>query len=127
MTFDKPHQNRKEPVKTMITQSIDLLKIDKNLLKSVIKKDGTKALYLNLICWPNKDGRDQYDNDGTVKQSLSKAQRDEGVTVVILGNYQDKGDGNGAGGKASPAPITPHNEAKASAYAPADKDDDLPF
>jgi hypothetical protein len=110
----------------MITLSIDVTKINKNLLKAVTKKDGTKATYLNLILWPNKDGKDQYDNDGFVKQSLTKAQRDEGIETAILGNYQDKGDGS-VGGKASPAPITPHNFDKANAYAPADKDDDLPF
>lgn len=111
----------------MITLSIDLTKVNKDLIKTVQKKDGSTAKYLNLVLWPNKDGKDAYDNDGFAKQSLTKAQRDEGIETAILGNYQDKGDGQ-FGGKASPAPITPHNASKANGYVPqADADDDLPF
>ena len=110
----------------MITLSIDVAKIDKNLIKTVTKKDGSTAKYLNLILWPNKDGKDIYENDGFVKQSLTKAQRDEGIETPILGNYQDKREGNGAGGKASPAPVTPHNYANGNGYAPQG-DDDIPF
>jgi hypothetical protein len=109
----------------MITLSIDVNKLNKDLIRTVQKKDGTFAKYLNLVLWPNKDGKDQYDNDGFVKQSLTKAQRDEGIETPILGNYQDKRDGQ-FGGKASPAPITPHNAAKANGYAPQG-DDDIPF
>jgi len=74
----------------MFTISLDVTKIDKSLLKSVTKKDGTKASYLNLICWPNRDGKDQYDNDGSVKHSLTKDQRDAGIKSEILGNYKIK-------------------------------------
>ena len=98
--------------------SIDVTKIDKSLLKEVTKKDGTKAIFLNLICWPNEDGRDQYDNDGTVKQSLSKEQREAGLKSKIIGNFRTK--------DAAPAP-TKHQQEKSNGYAPADKDDDLPF
>jgi hypothetical protein len=73
----------------MITLSIDITKIDKSLLKKVTKKDGSEAVYLNLILWDNKDGVDQYGNKGTVKQSLSKEQREEGIKVDILGNYKE--------------------------------------
>ena len=112
----------------MITLSIDVTKINKDLLRTVTKKDGSKATYLNLVLWENKDGKDQYDNDGFCKQSLTKNQRDEGIETQILGNWQDKREGFGAGGKASPAPVSPHNRAKADGYAPSnDIDDDLPF
>jgi hypothetical protein len=96
------------------TISIDVLKIDKSLLKEVTKKDGTKAVFLNLICWPNEDGKDQYDNDGTVKQSLSKEQRDAGTKVKILGNYKVKGD--------APAP----KAERVVQHSPIETDD-IPF
>lgn len=102
----------------MFTLSIDVTKIDKSLLKEVTKKDGTKAVFLNLICWPNEEGRDQYDNDGTVKQSLSKEQREAGTKVKILGNYRVKDD--------APSPSR-HQQEKSNGYAPADRDDDIPF
>lgn len=111
----------------MITLSIDVTKINKDLLRTVTKKDGSKATFLNLVLWENKDGKDAYDNDGFCKQSLTRAQKEEGIQTEILGNWQDKRDGYQAGGKASPAPITPHNRAKADGYAPSDIDDDLPF
>lgn len=98
----------------MFTLSIDVTKIDKSLLKEVVKKDGTKAVFLNLICWPNEDGKDQYDNDGTVKQSLSKEQRDAGTKVKILGNYKVKGD--------APAP-----KVERLVHPASTESDDIPF
>ena len=76
----------------MFTISLDVTKIDKSLLKSVTKKDGTKATYLNLICWPNRDGQDKFGNDGSVKHSLTKEQRDAGIKSEILGNYKVKAE-----------------------------------
>jgi len=78
----------------MFTLSIDVTKIDKSLLKEVIRKDGTKAVFLNLICWPNRDGKDKYDNDGSVKHSLTKEQRDAGIVSETLGNYKVKETGS---------------------------------
>ena len=112
----------------MITLSIDVTKIDKNLIKTVTKKDGSEAKYLNLVLMPNRDGKDIYDNDGFVKQNTTKAQRDEVIQTPILGNYQDKGDG-GFSSRASaptPSPISSHNVAKGNGYAPQG-DDDIPF
>jgi hypothetical protein len=80
----------------MITLSIDTSKIDKSLLKEVTKRDGTITKYLNLVCFPNKDGKDAHDNDGVVKHSLTKEQRESGVTSPIIGNYKDKGNGGSA-------------------------------
>ena len=112
----------------MIKFSINLAQVNKDLIKTVTLKDGSTAKFLNLVAWPYKDGPKEW-SDGTIKHDLSKAEREEGVEAdQILGNYQDKGNGQ-AGGKASPAPITPHNASKANGYAPKDNDDlsDLPF
>jgi hypothetical protein len=100
----------------MFTLSIDVLKIDKSLLKEVTKQDGTKAIYLNLICWENENGKDKYDNDGTVKQSLSKEQRDAGTKVQILGNYKVKGD--------APAPAP---KVERIVHQDSTENDDIPF
>jgi hypothetical protein len=73
--------------------SIDVTKIDKSLLKEVTRKNGEKAIFLNLVCWPNEHGRDDHDQDGQVKHDLSKDQREAGkVAKQILGNYQIKSD-----------------------------------
>ena len=77
----------------MITISIDTNKIDKSLLKEVTKRDGTTTKYLNIVCFPNKDGKDSHDNDGIVKHSLTKEQRESGVQSPIIGNYKDKNSG----------------------------------
>ena len=114
----------------MITLSIDVTKIDKNLIKTVTKKDGSEAKYLNLVLMPNRDGKDIYGNDGFVKQNTTKAQRDEGIQTQILGNYQDKGDGGFANRASapSPSPLLSHNVAKGNGYAPQGEDNDpLPF
>jgi len=74
----------------MITLSIDLTRIDKTLIRDVVKKDGTTAKYLGLVLWENKEGRDIYGNDGAVKQSATKEQREKGLGKQILGNFKVK-------------------------------------
>jgi hypothetical protein len=100
----------------MFTLSIDVTKIDKSLLKEVTKQDGTKAIYLNLICWENEDGKDKYDNDGTIKQSLSKEQREAGIKSKIIGNYKVKGD--------APAPAP---KVERVVHPASTESDDIPF
>ena len=118
----------------MFTLSIDVTKIDKSLLREVIKKDGTKAVYLNLICWPNKEGKDKYDNDGSVKHSLSKEQRDEGIKSEIIGNYKVKDEGgstqSGWGDKIKPAKAFQNREKPAPKQVETWDDEDdsqIPF
>jgi hypothetical protein len=113
----------------MFTLSIDVTKIDKSLLKEVIKKDGTKAVFLNFICWPNKEGKDKYDNDGSVKHSLSKEQRDAGIKSEIIGNYKVKDEGgstqSGWGDKIKPAKAFQNREKPAPKKQDVWGDDDL--
>jgi hypothetical protein len=120
----------------MLTLSIDVSKIDKSLIKEVVKKDGTTAKYINLICWPNRNGVDDYGNSGTVKQSLTKEQREAGHPSPIIGNFKDgeiqRGTAQGFAASIQPSKSfqssqTPHDQSKANGYAPIDNDDDIPF
>ena len=116
------------------TISIDVTKIDKSLLKSVTKKDGTKATYLNLICWPNRDGQDKFGNDGSVKHSLTKEQRDAGIKSEILGNYKVKQEQDsvfppGFAEKINPAPAFKNRAPKPQEDDPFGDiaEDEIPF
>ena len=62
---------------------IDVTKIDKTFLFK-----GAKGTYLDLVLIPNRDGTDQYGNDGMVKQGISKEAREAGKDGAILGNYK---------------------------------------
>lgn len=71
----------------LITASVNLQKIDKDKL---IK--GEKGTYLNLTVWVN-DEDDQFGNNVSVQQSLSKDEREAGAAKIYLGNgkaYDDK-------------------------------------
>lgn len=86
----------------LVTASIDVTKIEKNLL---IK--GKKGTYLNLSIWFN-DEPDQYGNDCSIQQTTKKDK-----PKIFLGNgkyYQRADDAAPKAVKASDAP-----------------DDDLPF
>lgn len=47
---------------------------------------GNKGTYLDLVVWPNKDGKDQYGNTHYVVQELNRAARDAGERGPIIGN-----------------------------------------
>lgn len=89
----------------MISASISSHKIDKALV--VVKGD---KRYLNIVLFEN-DKKDDYDNDGIIKQSLTKEQRAAGVKAPIVGNW-----------KWMNKPSAP----KSSAPAPVESDD-APF
>lgn len=65
----------------LITASIDLTKINK--AKLFEGKKGGK--WLNLTIWLN-DKEDQYGNDVSIQQSLSKEEREAGANKIYLGN-----------------------------------------
>jgi len=50
---------------------------------------GRNDEYYNLILIPNKNGKDQYGNDGMVVVSISREERLAGKNGEIVGNYQD--------------------------------------
>jgi hypothetical protein len=68
---------------TMIRLNIDVTKIDKSLLFK-----GTKGTYCDITLMDNKDGTDQYGNDGFAVQDVGKEKRVAGIRGPILGNWK---------------------------------------
>lgn len=68
----------------MITLNINVTKIDKAHLY-----EGKSGKYLSLVLFDNKDGPDQYGNDGFVRQGVSKEERAKGVKGPIIGNWKN--------------------------------------
>lgn len=92
----------------MYKAKIDVAKIDKQYLFK-----GAKGTYLDILLVPNRNGTDQYGNDGMVTQSIPKAERDAGKKGPILGNYQKLNR------QAAPTATAPP--------AATDDSDDVPF
>lgn len=65
---------------------IDVTKIDKTALF-----EGKKGKYLDITLFENRDGTDQYGNDGFIVQEISKERRDKGEKGPILGNWKHHG------------------------------------
>lgn len=97
----------------MIIAKIDVTKLDKSHFFK-----GQKGIYTDLMLIPNKDGGDQYGNDGFVSQGVSKEARDKGEKGKIVGNY-----------KKIHRPEAPQAKPAAKAKVPhePDQDDDVPF
>jgi hypothetical protein len=95
--------------------SIDLTKIPKEKIKSVVKKDGTMAKYLDITVF-TRDEPDQYGNTASLSISLSKEERAAKTPAIYLGNGKKTYD--------SKAPVV--NEAPAVNQMGV-TDDDLPF
>ena len=107
----------------MIRAKIDVTKIDKSAIH-----DGKKGRYIDITLMDNRDGRDQYDNDGFVVQDLGKDRRLAGEKGPILGNWKDLDGGNQRPGRDVSAQEATRRTARAAAVAPADDDDsDIPF
>ena len=66
-----------------IKLKIDVTKIDKSLLYK-----GEKGTYLNCVVWENRDGPDRFDFTHTIKQEISKEQKEAGMKEVIIGNLK---------------------------------------
>lgn len=98
----------------MRTAKIDVTKIPKEAIFI-----GKKGKYIDIVLMENKDGRDQYDNDGFIAMSVSKADREAGVKGVIIGNW--KRVGQPQGGSKAPAVPAP------SAPTKPEEEDDVPF
>lgn len=77
----------------LITASLDISKIDKSKII-----EGKKGKYINLTLWVN-DQEDQFGNNVSIQQSLSKEEREAGAEKIYLGNGKVR-DGGGA----TPAP-----------------------
>lgn len=100
----------------MIIVKIDVTKLDKGHFFK-----GQKGIYADLVLIPNKDGTDQYGNDGFVSQGVSKEAREKGAKGAIVGNYRKI---NRGGDTAAPkAQAKPKDEPEID-FGP---DDDVPF
>ena len=75
----------------MITLSLDVTKIprDKIIPGKKQRPDGSVGKYVDLVLFANRDGRDQYGNDGAVCLGQSKDEREAKTPKVYLGNYKD--------------------------------------
>ena len=74
----------------LITASIDVTKLDKGKLVK-----GKKGTYANLTIWVN-DEVDQFGNDVSIQQSLSKEERESGAAKIYLGNGKTHNGQNAA-------------------------------
>jgi hypothetical protein len=99
----------------MIIAKIDVTKLDKGHFFK-----GQKGIYADLVLIPNKDGVDQYGNDGFVSQGVSKEAREKGTKGAIVGNYKKI---NRGGDTAAPQ----RAQAPAKPDPSLDPDDDVPF
>ena len=110
----------------MITLNINATKIDKSALY-----EGKNGKYLNLVLFDNRDGPDQYGNNGFVTQDIGKERREAGERGPIIGNWKHVETRSTSQNGAKPPTQDKHNTAKANAYQPEttqdDADDEIPF
>lgn len=64
--------------------NINVAKIDKSEIHV-----GAKGKYIDILFFDNRDGTDEYGNDGFVVQGISKERRDEGDRGPIIGNWKE--------------------------------------
>lgn len=104
---------------------LDLTKIDKSRIF-----EGKKGKYLDLILMDNRDGTDQYGNDGFCAHSLSKEEREAGVKGPIVGNFKHLGEKPVPRSAMKPVARASRPSAPPSARDPdldPSGDDDIPF
>ena len=96
------------------------LKIDVKKIKKELLFDGAKGLYMDLTLMDNREGPDQYGNDGFIVQDVGKERREAGEKGPIVGNWKHIGQRSPAQNTAPP----PSRTATADAL---DESDDIPF
>ncbi len=64
------------------------LKINVNLIDKTHLFRGAKGTYLDVTLMENKDGPDQYGNDGFIVQDIGKEAREAGGKCPIIGNWR---------------------------------------
>lgn len=139
----------------MIRLKIDLTKLTG--ARTFTAKDGTPCIgfpleannvfvgkngahYLDLTLMDNRDGVDQYGNNGFCTVDVGKERRQAGEKGPILGNWKDLDGGSqpaprrnqygGTDRTAAEAMPSRHQQAKQSGYQPQDDDEEdssIPF
>lgn len=99
----------------MIRLKIDVKKIIKAHLYT-----GKTATYLDCTLKDNRDGKDQYGNDGFIVQDVGKEAREAGERGPIIGNWKRVG----ADTAARPASRPPVRQTPPPEDMPADE---LPY
>jgi len=100
-----------------IVIDIDVTQLDKERFKRITRKNGNPAVFAYLVLF---DKPDAHGNDGFVKQSQTKEERDRGDSQLpSLGNWKHLGEKRNA---PAPAPAP-----KPAAPAPEMAEDDIPF
>lgn len=103
------------------------LKLDvKKILKDHLFK-GDKGTYLDLVVWPNKDGKDQYGNTHYVVQELSRAARDAGERGPIIGNLTLPENEEPTPAPRQQRPPVRQQAQAAESVNEGMEDDDIPF
>lgn len=73
----------------ILTLSIDVTKIDKNYIKTITRRDGSVAKFLDISVLPNREGVNEYGHCAMVVQGVSKEAREQGIKGPILGNAKE--------------------------------------
>jgi hypothetical protein len=102
----------------MRTAKINVTKIDKTALFA-----GQNGKYLDVVFFENKNGLDQYGNNGFVTQDIGKERRLAGERGPIIGNWK----WDDAPKEQAPPPAGRYENAEAVHAAAREGDDDIPF
>lgn len=86
-----------------------------------------KTARMDVTLMTNKNGQDDYGNDGFATLDLGKDRRLAGDRGPILGNWKDLDGGNQRQGRDVPASEAMRKPAPAQASEPDDGDSDVPF
>ena len=98
-----------------IAIDIDVTQLDKARFKRVIRKNGQPAVFANLVLF---DKPDSHGNDGFVKQSQTREERERGdIQLPIIGNWKHLGEKRPSP-QATPTPAKPESNMA---------EDDIPF
>ena len=102
----------------MIKLNINVTKIPKERIF-----EGKNGKYLSLVLHDNKEGPDQYGNDGFIAIDVTKEEREAGVRGPIVGNWKHVGTK-----RVESAPKKPASAPRPPADPDLDvSDDDIPF
>jgi hypothetical protein len=99
---------------------IDVTKIKKDWLfeSQKVNKEGKRPIYLDATEMDNRDGTDQYGNDGFILQNPPQELREQGQRGIIIGNWRNVKPK----GESKRAPAQPPQD-----FPPRHTEDDVPF
>ena len=107
----------------MRTAKINVTRIDKTALF-----EGKNGKYLDLVFFENRDGPDQYGNDGFVTQDIGRERREAGERGPIIGNWKEIQTNRPAEPLTTRNAHDQHGEGRTPDSAPGpEDDDDIPF